>query len=167
MRRPSTSEPHGRRRRVVGAVVVLVIVVAGGRGGVLRGHDLREPRRGGARRHVLRAAHVGDARGGGGGGGGGGTVVRGGDAARGGGARAAAAPLPPVDGAPGTETVHDGGSPVGSGPPGRPWRGDDEAEGSGREVGESTERRRWSFQFFAFLQFAPRTLLNFSFVRLG
>ena len=134
---------------MVGSVVVLVLVVAGGRGGVLRGHDLREPCRRGARCHVLRAAHVGDAgcaRGGGGGGGGGGAVVRGGDAARGGGARAAAAPLPPIDGAPGPETVHGAARRWDLGrraAAARRWRGG----GVGGRWGRARSRRRWSFQF--------------------
>lgn len=113
----AAAEPDGGRGRVIRGVVVLVVLVTSGRGGALGGHDLREPRGGGARRDVLRAADVGDAprsgtsRGagqGGGGGGGGGAVVGRGDAAGGRGARAAPAALPPVDGAPRPETVHGG-----------------------------------------------------------
>lgn len=134
---------------MVRGVVVVFIVVAGGRGGVLRGHDLRQPRRRGARGDVLRAAHVRDAscaRGGGGGGGGGGAVVRGGDAARGGGAGAAPAPLPPVDGAPGPETVHGAARRWDLGrraAAARRWRGG----GVGGRWGGARSRRRWSFQF--------------------
>jgi hypothetical protein len=78
-------------------------------------------------------------------------VVRGGDAARGGGAGAAAAPLPPVDGAPGAETVHGAGSPVGSGPPG--GRGAEMARrgGVGGRVGESTLPTPVEFSVFFFL----------------
>jgi hypothetical protein len=98
MRQSADSEPRGgRRRRVVG--IVVVVLVAGSRRGALRGHDLRQPGRRGARGDVLRAAHAGDASGRGGAV----VVVRGGGrAARGGGARAAAAAaaLPDVDGAP-------------------------------------------------------------------
>jgi hypothetical protein len=95
-------------------------------------------------------------------------VVRGGDAARGGRAGAAAAPLPPVDGAPGAETVHGAGSPVGSGPPG--GRGAEMARrgGVGGRWGRARSRRRWSFQFFfAFLQFTPRLFVKFELEQLA
>lgn len=151
---------------MVGCVVVVVVVVAGGRGGVLRGHDLREPRGRGARGDVLRAADVGDAgraRSGGGGGGGGGAVVRGGDAAGGGGASAAAAPLPPVDGAPRPETVHaaarrwDLGRRAAAA---RRWRGrgEGEWEGSG---GEHARDAAGVFSFCSSCSLPPPTLSIF------
>ena len=85
---------------VVGVVVMVVVVP----GGVLGGHDLREPRGRGTRGDVLRASNSGHARAGAdgwegdGGGGGRGAGVGWGGAAPGGGARAAPAALPPGDG---------------------------------------------------------------------
>lgn len=153
---------------MVGGVVVVVVVVAGRRGGVLRGHDLREPRGRGARGDVLRAADVGDAgraRGGGGGGGGGGAVVRGGDAAGGGGARAAAAPLPPVDGAPRPETVHAAARRWDLGPPGgrRAEMARPGARESGKEVGESTLATPLEFSVFALIAVPPSYFYRFTF----
>jgi hypothetical protein len=164
VRHSSTSEPPRSR----GRVVIVVVIVAGGRGGVLRGHDLREPRGRGARGDVLRAADVGGAgraRGGGSGGGGGGAVVRGGDAAGGGGARAAAAPLPPVDGASRPETVHAAA---------RRWDLGRRAGGCGAEMampgrgrvgrkwGRARSRRRWrAFSFCSSCSLPPPTLSIF------
>ena len=96
-------------------------------------------------------------------------MVRRGDAARGGGARAAAAPLPPVDGAPRPETVHavarrwDLGRRAATA---RRWRGRERGR-VGRKWGRARSRRRWSFQFFLFLQFPPSYFVGIFFVILA